>query len=67
MCPLQLESLFDELIPRCRIQEVVDECSQFQRELALCHYFIKAYQCVFFWEDYKMILSASKTLPQWES
>jgi len=67
MCPLQLELLFDELILRWRTKEVVDKWSQFQREIVLCHYFIKAYQCVFFWEDYEMILSVSKTLPQWES
>lgn len=67
MCPLQLEFLFDELTPHWRIQEVVDECSQFQRELVLCRHLIKAYPCVFFWEDCKMILSVSKSLPQWES
>lgn len=33
---LQLELLFDELIPRWRIKEVVEECSQFQRELVTC-------------------------------
>lgn len=61
--PLQLELLFDELILCWRVKEVVDECSQFQREIVHCHYFIKAYQHVFFWEDYKMILVVSKTLP----
>lgn len=39
-CSLQLELLFDELIPCCRIKEVVDDSSQFQHELvlSLLHY-----------------------------
>lgn len=66
MYVLQLELLFDGLIPRWRIKEVVEECSQFQRELVTCQWVIKAYPHISFWEDCEVILSRSKTWVQQE-